>query len=164
MTTSLSPDTFKPLLKALLASPADFSPEQATLAFEHLALFPSAVSEAQVGAFLSALTLSRLDQKSEIVVACAKVMRRYSVIVDLQLGNETVVDIVGTGGDGHDTFNVSTSAAIVAAGAGAIVCKVSVVPALLLFLRRALTRPSFSHSISTETAQQRPHLAQQTSC
>ena len=53
-------------------------------------------------------------------------MRSYSVKIDrLELGEgEVVVDIVGTGGDGHDTFNVSTSAAIVAAGAGAIVCKV----------------------------------------
>ena len=122
----LSHDTFKPLLKHLLASPATFTPELATDAFEHLAAGPTGASEAQIGAFLAGLTLSGVDQRADIVAACAKVMRRYSVKVDeLNLEDgQVVVDIVGTGGDGHDTFNVSTSAAIVAAGAGAIVCKV----------------------------------------
>lgn len=122
----LSHETFKPLLKHLLSSPSTFTPELATQAFEHLASGPTGASEAQIGAFLAGLTLSGVDQRSDIVAACAKVMRSYSVKIDrLDLGEgEVVVDIVGTGGDGHDTFNVSTSAAIVAAGAGAIVCKV----------------------------------------
>lgn len=37
---------------------------------------------------------------------------------------EYLVDIVGTGGDGWGTFNASTSAAIIAAGAGCYICKV----------------------------------------
>jgi len=41
------------------------------------------------------------------------------------LGSPPICDIVGTGGDGHNTFNVSTTAGIVASGAGARVFKVS---------------------------------------
>jgi anthranilate phosphoribosyltransferase len=127
----LTPETFKPLLKTLITTPSSFTPQLATLAFEHLASGPFSVSEVQVASFLTALTLSSLDQSAEVVAAAAKVMRRYSVPVELgelkgQEGKR-VVDIVGTGGDGHDTFNVSTSAGIVAAGAGAVVCKVSLI-------------------------------------
>lgn len=130
----LTTETFKPLLKTLVTTPNAFTPAQATLAFEHLASGPGSASEIQTSAFLTALTMSGVDQRPEIVAAAAKVMRRYSVPVELGLKrghkeaeNGLVVDIVGTGGDGHDTFNVSTSAGIVAAGAGAVVCKVSLI-------------------------------------
>ena len=43
---------------------------------------------------------------------------------DRKRRSRRVADIVGTGGDSHDTFNVSTMSAIVAAGAGARVYKV----------------------------------------
>jgi anthranilate phosphoribosyltransferase len=39
--------------------------------------------------------------------------------------HDFIVDIVGTGGDGYDLFNASTTAGIIAAGAGARVIKVS---------------------------------------
>jgi len=59
-----------------------------------------------------------------IISAAAEVMREYATGVNLEGGDEDfVVDIVGTGGDGYNTFNVSTTAAIVAAGAGARLCK-----------------------------------------
>lgn len=129
MTSAYTPETFKPLLKLLHSTPELFTPELATAAFEHLALGPSGATEAQIGAFLTALTLSKLDQRADMITACAKVMRRYSIPVETVADAEgLVVDIVGTGGDGHDTFNVSTSAGIVAAGAGAVVCKVSTTP------------------------------------
>jgi anthranilate phosphoribosyltransferase len=55
-----------------------------------------------------------------MVAACAQVLRDHS----LKCPVENVTDIVGTGGDGHDTFNVSTAAAIVAAACGLRVAKV----------------------------------------
>ncbi|RCH78711.1 anthranilate phosphoribosyltransferase, partial [Rhizopus stolonifer] len=66
------------------------------------------------------------DKDPHIVAACATAMRSHARLVPYE-GYESlnghVVDIVGTGGDGHDTYNVSTTASVVAAGAGAKVAK-----------------------------------------
>ena len=81
----------------------------------------------QVGFFLIALKLNKFDVDPAIVAACAVEMRnhgRHISFEDHTALQEELVDIVGTGGDGHDTFNVSTTAAIVAAGAGCKVAKV----------------------------------------
>lgn len=86
---------------------------------------PNAASSAQIGAFLTALTLSRRDRTPEVLSSTAEAMMKHSVSITVDQPNDFYVDIVGTGGDGHNTFNVSTSAAIVAAGAGARVIKVS---------------------------------------
>jgi len=76
---------------------------------------------AQVGAFLSLLSLDRCH--SGIVHALADVMRSNAISVAVPRDKGLVVDIVGTGGDGQDTFNISTAAALVMAGAGAMVVK-----------------------------------------
>jgi anthranilate phosphoribosyltransferase len=55
------------------------------------------------------------------IVGAARAMRERSVRVEH--GLETVVDVVGTGGDGANTINVSTMAALVAAAAGVAVAK-----------------------------------------
>jgi anthranilate phosphoribosyltransferase len=132
-TSTLTPDTFKPLLKQLIQSPDTFDGPAATAAFEHVVRFPLACTAAQVGSFLTALSLTGKELDSAVVAASARVLRKSAVQVELggrlpagRDGREgsRIVDIVGTGGDGHDTFNVSTSAGIVAAGAGAVVCKV----------------------------------------
>lgn len=127
-----TPDTFKPLLKQLINSPASFDGPAATAAFEHVVRFPLGCTAAQVGSFLTALSLTGKELDPAVVAASARVLRKSAVQVELGArlpaaeGQEgcRIVDIVGTGGDGHDTFNVSTSAGIVAAGAGAVVCKV----------------------------------------
>ncbi len=72
----------------------------------------------QMGAFLMALRL-RGETVAEITGA-ARLLRSKMLTVDAPAG---AIDIVGTGGDGHNTYNVSTCAALVAAGAGLKVAK-----------------------------------------
>jgi anthranilate phosphoribosyltransferase len=73
---------------------------------------------AQMGAFLMALRV-RGETVAEITGA-AQFTRSRVTPVKAPAGT---VDIVGTGGDGHGTFNVSTCAALVAAGAGLSIAK-----------------------------------------
>ncbi|KAF8657324.1 hypothetical protein AX16_002246 [Volvariella volvacea WC 439] len=118
-----TPDTFKPLLNRLVETPEYFSPDDLKLALNHL-FTPNAVLPAQIGAFLTALHLHRVERRPESLAAAAAVLRERSLKAAVQdTENDFVVDIVGTGGDGHNLFNVSTTAAIVAAGAGARVIK-----------------------------------------
>ncbi|KAH8104918.1 anthranilate phosphoribosyltransferase, TrpD [Phellopilus nigrolimitatus] len=121
--SDLNPETFKPLLAKLVKTPEYFSTDDLQCALDHL-FVPDAHLPAQVGAFLTALHLSRLDRRPEMLAAAAASLRSRALKADIE-GRDTdfVVDIVGTGGDGHNTFNVSTTAAVVAAGAGARVCK-----------------------------------------
>ncbi len=76
-------------------------------------------SEAQIGAFITALRLT--GETPEIIAGCAEVMRANAT--PIQCNDPNVVDIVGTGGDGAHTFNISTTAAFVIAGAGVTVAK-----------------------------------------
>ncbi len=79
-----------------------------------------AVSQAQVGAFLAALTLK--GPSIEEMTGFASSLYERAVRVPLPEGLATV-DTCGTGGDSSGTFNISTAAAFVAAGAGAKVAK-----------------------------------------
>lgn len=91
------------------------SAELAAAAMEEI--MTGAATPAQVGAFLAALRIR--EESPEVVAACARVMQAHAEPVPVA----DVVDICGTGGDGIDTFNVSTAAGIVAAAAGARVAK-----------------------------------------
>ena len=55
------------------------------------------------------------------LVAFAKIMRAFAIPVET--GDPDAIDLCGTGGDGADTFNISTAAALVCAGAGVTVAK-----------------------------------------
>ncbi len=77
-----------------------------------------AASPVQMGAFLMALRV-RGETVDEITGA-ARLLRSRMLTVNAPAD---AIDIVGTGGDSHGTYNVSTASAIVAAGAGVKVAK-----------------------------------------
>ncbi|MCE8044885.1 MAG: anthranilate phosphoribosyltransferase [Billgrantia sp.] len=77
-------------------------------------------SDAQIGGFLVGLAMK--GETAEEIGAAAQVMRELMKRVHLQR-SENVVDIVGTGGDGANLFNVSTASSFVAAASGAQVAK-----------------------------------------
>jgi len=72
-----------------------------------------------MAAFLTALRLK--GETVEEITGCAQVMRRKAIAV--QPTRDDLVDTAGTGGDGAGTFNISTAAAFVIAGAGLGVAK-----------------------------------------
>jgi anthranilate phosphoribosyltransferase len=74
---------------------------------------------AQIGGFLVALRAK--GETVEEIAGCAEAMREH--VLPIYPTREDVIDVVGTGGDGGRTFNISTTAAIVAATAGAAVAK-----------------------------------------
>ncbi|MBL8565809.1 MAG: anthranilate phosphoribosyltransferase [Hyphomicrobiaceae bacterium] len=82
------------------------------------AMSSGAATPVQMGAFLMALRV-RGETVAEITGA-ARLLRRRMLPVNAPAG---AVDIVGTGGDAHGTYNVSTCASLVAAGAGARIAK-----------------------------------------
>lgn len=116
--------TFRPLLNKLVERPEYFSPDDLKEALNHL-FIPNALHPAQIGAFLTALHIHRIERRPDFLATAASVLRNLSLKAAVQdTEKDFVVDIVGTGGDGFNLFNVSTAAGIVAAGAGARVIKV----------------------------------------
>ncbi|MGD8992573.1 MAG: anthranilate phosphoribosyltransferase [Desulfobacterales bacterium] len=88
---------------------------------------------AQIGAFITALRLK--GETVDEITGAARVIRARATKIsvnnhlvnidrdEINIDDETILDIVGTGGDGTRTFNVSTTTAFVAAGGGIKVAK-----------------------------------------
>ena len=76
------------------------------------------VTPAQLGSYLTALSLK--GETPEEIAGFATVMREKSLRVSV---DDTAIDTCGTGGDRKGTFNISTAAAFVVAGAGLTVAK-----------------------------------------
>ena len=83
------------------------------------AILTGEATSAQIGGFLVGLRIK--GETIDEISAAAGVMRSLATPVTPKSDN--LVDIVGTGGDGQKTFNISTASAIVAAAAGAKVAK-----------------------------------------
>jgi len=83
-------------------------------------MLSGAATEAQIGAFLTALSMK--GETEEELFSFASVMKEFCRAINPNVKGR-MVDTCGTGGDGLKTFNVSTVAALVAAGAGVIVAK-----------------------------------------
>lgn len=121
-----TPETppFRTLLKKLVDTPGDFTPEDLRLSLNCL-FTPDTVPPEHVSVFLTALHIHHMERRPELLETAASMLRERAREAVVDGAEDFVVDIVGTGGDGHNLFNVSTAAGIVAAGAGARVIKVS---------------------------------------
>ena len=82
-------------------------------------IMDGSATQSQIGGFLTALRFK--GETAEEITGCAKVMREKSEKVEHHL--PYCIDTCGTGGDGANTFNISTTATLVAAAAGAKIAK-----------------------------------------
>lgn len=83
-------------------------------------IMSGSATDAQIAAFIVALRIK--GESVEEITGAASAMREKATLV-LPEKNDNCIDTCGTGGDGLNTFNISTTSAFVAAGAGATVAK-----------------------------------------
>ena len=108
-------ETFKPLI-AKVAAGSQLSRGEAAAAFE--SMLSGNVTPAQIGGFLLALRVR--GEGVEEITGAVTAMRGKMLRVQAPAG---AIDIVGTGGDGSGSYNVSTLAAIITAACGVPVAK-----------------------------------------
>lgn len=77
-------------------------------------------NDIQISSFLTALRIR--GETPDVISGAASTMRKFSNKI-VPVSSSRLVDTCGTGGDGSNTFNISTLAAFIAAGAGAVIAK-----------------------------------------
>ncbi|KAK4126028.1 hypothetical protein N657DRAFT_670169 [Parathielavia appendiculata] len=118
----------KPLLARLwpVGHPDTVSPDEIAEAISYF--FTNQVSEVHAGALLMTLHFTGLDRQAEVLAKTAECMLKAAAKIDEPALRAVIdgrrrkegeyrgglVDIVGTGGDSHNTFNISTTASILA--------------------------------------------------
>src|ERR1044072_7019081 len=107
---------FKTILDALLDKQA-LTRDQVRQTFGQL--MEGKLSPVQTAALLTALRLK--GETVDEIAGAAEAM--LAAAVPVSFNAEAIVDTCGTGGDGKNTFNISTTAAFVVAGAGFVVAK-----------------------------------------
>lgn len=117
-----------PLLKRLWHESAATAPDATEIAAAISLIFTNSLSEVQMGALLTCLHFTERDRRADVLTKCAQSMRDFSTPMDLDGLVELIAergrkdgdyhgglcDIVGTGGDSHNTFNISTTSSILA--------------------------------------------------
>ena len=101
-----------------LTSGESLSREETKTVFQ--TIMSGEATDAQIGALLIALRMK--GESVDEITGAAEIMREKATAV-LPESRKNLVDTCGTGGDGSNTFNISTAVAFVAAGAGARVAK-----------------------------------------
>jgi anthranilate phosphoribosyltransferase len=108
----------KPYLASLIHGD-DLTAEQAEAAMD--VIMSGEATPAQIGGYLVALRMK--GESVAEITGSARSMRRHASQVPLERNGTPLLDTAGTGGDGRHTFNISTAAAFVIAGAGRRVAK-----------------------------------------
>jgi anthranilate phosphoribosyltransferase len=101
---------------AALVSGRSLTTKEAALVMEEI--MEGEVTPAQFGAFVTSLRIK--GETAEEIAGLASAMRARAIRVEVV---DPLIDIVGTGGDSFNTFNISTAAAFVVSGAGLKVAK-----------------------------------------
>ena len=117
MTTTPAPAPLQAAIAAL-AHERPLTQDGITAAFD--VVMRGDASQVQIAALLTGLRVR--GESAEVVAGAASALRRAMVRLDLPQ-HERIVDTCGTGGGTVGTFNISTAAALVAAGAGVRIAK-----------------------------------------
>ncbi|CAM1506841.1 Fc.00g064820.m01.CDS01 [Cosmosporella sp. VM-42] len=124
--TALPPVDIKPLLTKLWPINTTVTPQEIAEAISHF--FTNQVTEAQTASLLMALHFTKMDFRADVLAESAYVMRKAAAPIPVKELQEVIerrgrkegkyrgglCDIVGTGGDSHNTFNISTTSSILA--------------------------------------------------